>query len=137
MGHAAVTAGHKEAISAARSQFHSLMTDGTHVPANLQELVYSVGIKTGGEAEWNWCYQHYRNTNIPSDRGHLIKALGDTKDIFLLQRYLDMALNSTLVRARTSTPSLAQSLQTLQALFWHGGMFRGIGTPSFKNSILA
>ena len=84
--HAAVSAGHKEAISAAKSSFHSLMINGTHVPANMQELVYSVGIKTGGEAEWSWCYQQYKKTNIPSDRGQLIKALGDSKDIFMLQR---------------------------------------------------
>jgi len=84
--HAAVSAGHEEAISAAKSSFHSLMTNGTPVPANMQELVYSVGIKTGGEAEWSWCHQKYRSTNIPSDRGQLIKALGDSKDIFILQR---------------------------------------------------
>jgi len=98
--HAAVSAGHEEAISAAKSSFHSLMTNGTPVPANMQELVYSVGIKTGGEAEWSWCHQKYRSTNIPSDRGQLIKALGDSKDIFILQRYLDMALNTTLVRGQ-------------------------------------
>ena len=83
---AAITAGHKEAIQKAKDQFNALMSSGTHVSANLQELVYSVGILTGGQAEWEWCYNQYRTTNIPSDRGQLLKALGDAKDIFTLQR---------------------------------------------------
>jgi len=97
---AALGAGHKEALSKAGAMFRKLMEDGEHVPANLQELVYSVGIKTGGEAEWEWCYNQYKTTNIPSDKGQLIQALGDTKDIFILQRYLDMALNTSLVRSQ-------------------------------------
>ena len=83
---AAIEAGHKEAIDEARGQFQKLKENQTHVSANLQDLVYSVGIKTGGEDEWQWCYNKYKTTNIPSERGTLLRALGDSKNIFTLQR---------------------------------------------------
>ena len=81
-----IAAGQNDAIAKAKDQFRQLVDNHTHVSANLQELVYSVGIKTGGEDEWQWCYNQYKTTNIPSDRGQLLKALGDSKDIFTLQR---------------------------------------------------
>ena len=83
---AAIAANHKDAIAKAKDQFRQMVDNHTHVSANLQELVYSVGIKTGGEDDWQWCYNQYKTTNIPSDRGQLLKALGDSKDIFTLQR---------------------------------------------------
>lgn len=97
---AAIEAGHKEAIEEAKGQFQKLKENQTHVSANLQDLVYSVGIKTGGEDDWQWCYNKYKTTNIPSDRSTLLKALGDSRNIFTLQSYLDMTLNKTLVRGQ-------------------------------------
>ena len=35
----------------------------------------------------------YTSTNIPSERGNLLRALGETRDVFVIQKYLDMTLN--------------------------------------------
>ena len=35
----------------------------------------------------------YASTNIPSERGNLLRALGETRDVFVIQKYLDMTLN--------------------------------------------
>ena len=48
---------------------------------------YSVGIKTGSKEDWDWCFNKYKTTKIPSDRGQLLTALGDSKDVFVLQGF--------------------------------------------------
>ena len=30
---------------------------------------------------------------MPSERGNLLRALGETRDVFTIQKYLDMTLN--------------------------------------------
>ena len=30
---------------------------------------------------------------MPSERGNLLRALGETRDVFAIQKYLDMTLN--------------------------------------------
>jgi len=97
---AAIDAGHTDAIAEAKRQFQGMKENQTHVSANLQDLVYSVGIKTGGEDDWKWCYNKYKTTNIPSNRRTLLTALGDSKNTFTLQSYLDMTLDKTLVRGQ-------------------------------------
>ena len=39
------------------------------------------------------CPPRYTSTNIPSERGNLLRALGETRDVFVIQKYLDMTLN--------------------------------------------
>ena len=48
--------------------------------------MYSVGVRTGTEADWEWSYAQYRSTNIPSDRALLIRAMGESNNIFTLQK---------------------------------------------------
>ena len=49
-------AGHPEAIKKAKELFNSQMAGKESVAANLQELVYSVGVREGGAKEWKWCW---------------------------------------------------------------------------------
>ena len=84
---AAIDVGHKEVVAKAKEEFKQLVENKAHVSANLQKLVYSVGIKTGSKEDWDWCFKKYKTTKIPSDRGQLLTALGDSKDIFVLQGF--------------------------------------------------
>lgn len=95
---AAVDAGHTKAVEHAKELFEGLEARQESIPANLQELVYSVGAREGGQKYWDWCWNQYTTTNIPSERSSLLHALGKTKDIFIIQKYLDMTLNQSLVR---------------------------------------
>ena len=82
---AAVDADHSAAIEKAKEMFQKMRKNQT-VPANLKQLVFSIGIKSGEEEDWRWCYEKYRNTNIPSDRAILLHALGETNNIFTIQK---------------------------------------------------
>merc|ERR1711874_435378 len=96
---AAVLADHSDAIKTAKEMFKKLKNNQT-IPANLKQLVYSVGVKTGDDDDWTWCYEKYKSTNVPSDRAILLHALGETNNIFTIQNYLRMTLNKTQVRSQ-------------------------------------
>ena len=83
--HAAVEADHGDAIKTAKEMFQGLRKNQS-IPANLKQLVYSVGIRTGDDEDWSWCYEKYKNTNVPSDRAILLHALGETNNIFTIQK---------------------------------------------------
>ena len=82
---AAVDADHSSAIEKAKEMFQKLKQKQT-VPANLKQLVFSIGIRTGNDKDWSWCYEKYKSSNIPSDRAILLHALGETNNIFTIQR---------------------------------------------------
>ena len=84
---ALVEAEHTEAIAKAKSMFQELKKNNSAVSANLKSLVFSVGVKTGDEEDWKWCYDKYTSTNIPSDRAMLIGSLGASNNVLVLQRY--------------------------------------------------
>jgi hypothetical protein len=44
---------------------------------------------------------------VPSERGNLLRALGETRDVFTIQKYLDMTLNQTEVRGQDVQTVLA------------------------------
>ena len=95
---AAIEAEHPEAVKEARDLFVKLQQGGdqAEVAANLRSLVYSVGVREGGAEEWEWCYQRFLDTNIPSDRAILLSAMGDSKDIITLQKYVSSNLHASL-----------------------------------------
>ena len=85
---AAIDYGHKDVTYLAKEEFRTHLVNKTHISPNLQELVYSVGIRTGSKEEWVWCYETYKNSNIPSERSQLLISLGDSQDVFVIQGYL-------------------------------------------------
>nr|XP_045613537.1 aminopeptidase N-like [Procambarus clarkii] len=64
------------------------------VPANAQKTVMCTGISGGGEAAWAAAWTRYTGSNVGSERVVLLSAMGCTKEIWLLARYLTMAFTS-------------------------------------------
>ena len=56
------------------------------IPKELKTVVYTAGIAHGGGREWNFCWDQYRKTQVPSEKTHLLKALAATKDAAQLNR---------------------------------------------------
>ena len=83
---ALIEADHVEAIKKTKEMFVQLKTNQSSISSNLRNLVFSVGVMTGSEEDWTWCHDLYTTTNVPSDRALLLHALGDTTDIFILQK---------------------------------------------------
>ncbi|XP_020706338.2 endoplasmic reticulum aminopeptidase 2-like isoform X4 [Athalia rosae] len=84
----ALTVNIESVVKPAKALFDSWMNKGTRIPPNLRDIVYTAGIRYGGEKEWDHCWDVYKKTQIPSERRILLKALGASMDPWILQRYL-------------------------------------------------
>lgn len=83
----AVLAGVEETVKEAKQKFYDWMNKGTRIPPNLREAIYSAGIKYGGVKEWQFCWNKYNTTRVPSERKLLLRVLGVASDPWILQRY--------------------------------------------------
>jgi aminopeptidase N len=57
----------------------------------------------GKEAEWSFLWKRYVNSNVGAEKSMIISALSCSREQWLLARYLDWSLNSTLVRKQDVT----------------------------------
>ncbi|XP_060516441.1 endoplasmic reticulum aminopeptidase 1-like isoform X3 [Cylas formicarius] len=87
-----------ETITQAKVMFQKWMSHNKSIDSNLKEVVYSAGIKYGGMAEWQHCWNVYNSTTSPSERTLLLKALGVASDPWLLQRYLMETLDKNTIK---------------------------------------
>lgn len=56
------------------------------VPLNLKEVIYCTSIREGSDMEWNYAYRKYLDTNLPSEKKVLLKALGCATKPWLLSK---------------------------------------------------
>lgn len=67
----------------------------TSVPLDLRSVVYCTAIRHGGDKEWHFLWDRYSNSNVGSEKSLILSALGCSREIWLLQRYLDWTLNES------------------------------------------
>lgn len=65
------------------------------VPLDLRSVVYCTAIRLGGEEEWNFLWKSYAASNVGSEKVMVLKSLACSREIWLLQRYLDMSLDES------------------------------------------
>jgi len=63
------------------------------IPTSLQSTLLCTGIAAGNLTHWDFLWQRYLNSNNANEKAKIMGALACTKEIWLLQRYLDMALD--------------------------------------------
>lgn len=73
------------------------------VPLNLRPVIYCTAIRFGREAEWSFLWKRYINSNVGAEKSMIIGSLSCSREQWLLSRYLDWSLNSTLVRKQDAT----------------------------------
>jgi len=96
----AIKVGLPHAVNMSTSTFQAVREGQTEISSELQETVYCSGISTGDKSHWDWAYSKYNTTNIPSERGVVLKALACSRDVFVLQEYLDITLQKSKVRSQ-------------------------------------
>ncbi|XP_024220191.2 endoplasmic reticulum aminopeptidase 1 isoform X1 [Halyomorpha halys] len=94
----AVLSGVQSTVTEATEKFREWMEKGTKIPPNLREAVYSAGIKYGGVKEWQFCWNKYNTSRIPSEKKLLLRILGVSSDPWVLQRYLLATLDRDRIR---------------------------------------
>lgn len=60
--------------------------------------MYKTGIKFGGEADWEFLWNEYKKANVAYEKVTILIALSRTREIWLLQRYLEWSLDENHIR---------------------------------------
>ncbi|XP_075230709.1 aminopeptidase N-like [Lycorma delicatula] len=63
------------------------------IPADMRGLVYCLGIKHGGEKDWDYLWERYNKSNVGTEQSLILSALGCSRDVWILNRYLEMSIN--------------------------------------------
>ncbi|XP_071548247.1 aminopeptidase N-like isoform X2 [Panulirus ornatus] len=114
---------HPDCLYKASSLFAHWMNnpDNNSIPLNLKSTVYCYAIAQGDEAEWQFAWDQYLRSNVGSEKAKLLSALGCTKTVWLLTRYLEMAFTpSSGIRKQDSYTVFAvvASNEMGRALAW-------------------
>ncbi|XP_025832297.1 aminopeptidase N [Agrilus planipennis] len=62
------------------------------ISPNIKSLVYCTAIRVGGQEEWDFAWKRYAASEVGSDKEILLTALGCSREIWLLSRYLHWAV---------------------------------------------
>lgn len=65
------------------------------VPLDLRSVVYCTAIKYGSDSEWQFLWQRYINSNVASEKQIILAALGCSREIWILLRYLEWSFSET------------------------------------------
>ncbi|KAK8402060.1 hypothetical protein O3P69_001270 [Scylla paramamosain] len=88
---------HPDCLRNAAASYVAWMADPSNssiISPNLKSTVYCHAIASGGEKEWNFAWEQYLASNVGSEKNRLLSAMGCTKHIWILSRYLEMAFSS-------------------------------------------
>ncbi|XP_059191202.1 aminopeptidase Ey-like [Centropristis striata] len=113
--------GLQECQDLAKGWFQQWMTtDVNPIHPNLRSTVYCNAIAAGGAKEWEFALSKFLNTTIASEAEKIRSALACTKQPWLLNRYLEYTLNSTIIRKQDATSTIVYVANNVvgQPLAW-------------------
>lgn len=64
---------------------------------DLRSIVYCTALTNGSDMEWDFLMERYQSSNVASEKAMIMRALSCSRNRFLLRRYLDYSLNSTII----------------------------------------
>jgi len=95
----ACKAGHEECQAKAVAKFRNWMDTikpdakgNNPVDVNMKSITYCNAVANGGEEEWNFAWQRYEKSNVASEKAILLSAMACTKEVWLLNRFLNMSI---------------------------------------------
>ncbi|XP_055379130.1 aminopeptidase N-like [Condylostylus longicornis] len=65
------------------------------IPLELRSVVYCTAVRHGNENEWNFLWKRYKKSNVASEKTSILVSLGCSREVWVLQRYLDWSFNET------------------------------------------
>lgn len=95
----------------AQQRFHQWLKDKNSVFVDIQPFVIEEGIRHGTAADWERVYREYLSTTNPAQRFLLLIALAATEDVTLINRFMSMCLDPTIVRPNVLPRALGVLMQ--------------------------
>lgn len=143
--HAAVVLELEDVVKPAKRIFQDWMKQGKRVAPNIRDVVYVAGIQFGAEEEWNYSWDKYTKTQIPSEKKVLLYALGSTRDRWLLQQYLSLVTDRDKIRPQDVDTVIGAVARNPEGHFFAWRYFKahwskittlfGIGSPTMSDLI--
>ncbi|XP_059809077.1 aminopeptidase N-like isoform X2 [Hypanus sabinus] len=113
--------GLKDCQKTAEEFFRDWMNSGDNmIPLNLKSAVYCNAIASGGEKEWDFAWNKFKNATIATESEKLRLALACTKQPWLLNRYLLYSLDPNKIRKQDATSTISAIARNVvgQSLTW-------------------
>ncbi|KAF4101381.1 alanyl (membrane) aminopeptidase-like b [Onychostoma macrolepis] len=107
-------------IKMARSQFEDYKNGSNHIHPNLRKEIYCNAIATGDEYDWEFAWKEYQRATVPAEKDKLRYALSCTKEIWLLNRYLQYTLDPSKIRKMDMVSTISYIAKNVagQPLAW-------------------
>ncbi|KAF6206373.1 hypothetical protein GE061_017606 [Apolygus lucorum] len=64
------------------------------IPADLQPMVLCTAVRYGTETTWDEVYDRYLKSNVASEKSLLLRALGCSREVWILQRYMAWSIDA-------------------------------------------
>ncbi|ELK31044.1 Aminopeptidase N [Myotis davidii] len=105
----ACSSGVPECKTLASDLFSKWMADPNNNPIhpNLRSTIYCNAIAQGGEAEWDFAWEQFRKATLVNEADKLRAALACSKEVWILNRYLEYTLDPNLIRKQDATSTLS------------------------------
>ncbi|XP_071953572.1 glutamyl aminopeptidase-like [Antedon mediterranea] len=92
--------GDPDCLLEAQNKFKEYIA-GTRTSPNLRSMIYRYGMeKAGNQNEWDFMWEGYLNATVSQERSRLLYGLARTRNVWLLCRYLDYAMDESKVRSQ-------------------------------------
>ncbi|XP_069909348.1 aminopeptidase N isoform X1 [Oryctolagus cuniculus] len=102
--------------------FKQWMDDPSNNPIhpNLRTTVYCNAIALGGEREWDFAWEQFRNATLVNEADKLRSALACSNEVWILNRYLSYTLNPDYIRRQDATSTINSIASNVigQTLVW-------------------
>jgi len=60
------------------------------IPADYAEVIYSTGVRYGGEREWDFVWNRTQTTHVVSEAEIMMTSLGRTQSPWLMWRHVEI-----------------------------------------------
>ncbi|XP_073706368.1 aminopeptidase N-like [Garra rufa] len=90
--------GLSDCTTMASNLFKSYRNGTNNIHPNLRREIYCSAIASGDDEDWEFAWNEYQRATAPAEKDKLRYALSCTKEIWLLNRYLQYTLDPTKIR---------------------------------------
>lgn len=74
------------------------------IPTNVRRTVYCSTVRHGSDEDWEFLWTRYQKSNVASEKRTILSSLGCTREVWLLQRYLELSFDpKEVIRKQDST----------------------------------
>eukprot|EP01118_Nematostelium_gracile_P012838 TRINITY_DN4754_c0_g1_i2.p1 TRINITY_DN4754_c0_g1~~TRINITY_DN4754_c0_g1_i2.p1 ORF type:complete len:947 (-),score=202.94 TRINITY_DN4754_c0_g1_i2:66-2906(-) len=105
----------------AKEIFTQFMVNGSYIHPDLRSVVYNTAVENGGEIEYNFLLQRAVSTQVAAEKTKCLQALSKTKLPYLLQKTLQISLDSKYVRPQDTISVISYVASNVygQQLAWN------------------